>query len=151
MNCTWTVVADAGRARIFERRSANQALAELESFFDPEAGARPSASDAGEQGRFSSAAGGVGHRPEHRSDPNDKEARRFAGHIATRLEQAHRAGRFQHLELVAPPRFLGVLRQVLARDLLPLVQNEWAKDWTLMPIADLDERLRSQEPPSPSL
>lgn len=57
-----------------------------------------------------------------------EEAMAFARRIALQLERAQRQGRFDRIVLMANPRFLGMLRQVLSPQLGRCVVAEVAKD-----------------------
>jgi protein required for attachment to host cells len=73
--------------------------------------------------------------------PRKHEALSFARRIATQLEIAQRAGEFDRLVLMAGPGFLGLLREVLPRSLLPLVAAEVNKDLVHQTDAAITEHL----------
>lgn len=154
MNRTWIVVAREGRARILERRQADQRLNEVISLVDLLA---PMHSPS------SSAADGRDARPCHaldssmhmaifgrdryaHDDPSDlsMNAGFFASLIADRIKEAHRRGDFQCLLLVAPASFLTVLRKTLTQDLLALIEGQWDRDWVHLDIAQLSQYLQPQ-------
>jgi protein required for attachment to host cells len=50
------------------------------------------------------------------TDPKKQEAERFATDLAHVLDEARARGDFQHLQIVAAPAFLGMLRDRLDRE-----------------------------------
>ncbi len=58
--------------------------------------------------------------------------------------KGHQSNQFQHLELVAGPQFLGLLRQMLDPNLKPLVTLELNKDYTQFSTGQLREQLAAQ-------
>ena len=129
MQTSWIVVADSERARIFARHGRHASLEELDDFINPAGGLaeRELSNDA--LGRFY----GKGERFQaHTADPAvfpvEHQIELFAGRLADFLEQARLAHRFDHLRLIAAPRFLGVLRQKIRIDTARLVTEELPKD-----------------------
>jgi len=53
----------------------------------------------------------------------------FAKRLADRIEQGRVERRFERLCFVAPPRFLGLLREKCSRETAKLVEFELAKDF----------------------
>ena len=139
---TWVAVADEGRARLF-RTLADGALQELEDFIAPQrrlpAGhflrdARPHlvapASNPSGQGADRRS---TGHSADRRTMLADKFQNQFAQHIAERLALALREGDYQHLVIVAAPRFLGHLRPFLSPAVTRCVCATLNKDLTRLP------------------
>jgi protein required for attachment to host cells len=58
----------------------------------------------------------------------EKEAGRFAHDLAHHLRAGREQGRFRRLYVVAPPHFLGVLRQHVDEHTLALVIESFDKD-----------------------
>ena len=52
---------------------------------------------------------------EQASDPQEREAQAFATEIARHIDRDQREGNFDSLVLIAPPKFLGRLRQELSK------------------------------------
>ncbi|HKO88863.1 MAG TPA: host attachment protein [Burkholderiales bacterium] len=126
METTWVLAADAARARIFAVLDRNQAISEIENFVHVQSREydRDLRSDA--QGR---AHGGlVGHSIPPRTDPTEHEADQFSRSLSDFLEQARNEHRYDKLCLIAPPKFLGLLRQHLSTDAQRLIDKEIAKD-----------------------
>jgi protein required for attachment to host cells len=139
---TWILVADEGRARLLEAERADGALVERQSFVHEEA--RQHARDvvADRLPRAHESVGGARHAIEPRTDLETVEASRFARELAAVLEQGRTAGRYQGLVLVAPPRFLGVLRGTLSDGVLRHVTGSLDKDVTRDRIDAIAERVR---------
>lgn len=140
MQNTWVIAADASRARIFEVLGNNQAIKEIEAFVHAQSRAqdRELVSDA--QGR--SHGGTVGHSIPPRTDPSEHEADVFSHTLADYLEQARTQHRYDKLRLIAPPKFLGMLRSHLSKDAQRLVEEELAKDISWFDSRDVEEYIR---------
>lgn len=124
----WALVADAERARILERPSHGAPWAEREAaeFAAPNPPSHQHGSD--RPGRVRESVGTARHAMEPRQDPHDAAKLAFARHVADRLEAAATAGQFAHLLIVAPPAFLGQLRQALGDATRPRVIGSLNKD-----------------------
>lgn len=141
MDKTWVVVADSSHARIFQLGDAQQAPEELFDLANPlgRADNRQLASDAhgqnfGPEGR--------GHTAPRVEEPVQHEVRQFARALGHRLDTAAAQQRFQHLALVAAPRFLGLLRDSLDKSTRKLVTAELAKNLATATPQELDACLR---------
>ena len=71
------------------------------------------------------------------------EVRQFAREIGHRLDTAAAQNRFQHLALVAAPRFLGLLRDSLDKQTRKLVTAELPKNVSAFARQDLDACLQA--------
>ncbi|MDD4913458.1 MAG: host attachment protein [Methylococcales bacterium] len=125
---TWVVVADSSRARFFVRESHSEFLQELDGVVHPEGRMHG-------QDEFTDRPGGIAgshdegnHRFEAETSFKEHEAEVFAGQIADRLEHGRVNHDYRKLILVAPPAFLGVLRQVLNKHILELVSGSMDKN-----------------------
>ena len=107
----WALVADGGRARLFERRLP--AGPWHERIADAIEAANPPSRELGTDrpGRVQESATTARHAVEPRTDPHRAAKAAFAGRLAARLEAT--ASAFERLLLVAPPAFLGELRTAL--------------------------------------
>lgn len=138
----WVLVADEGRARIFER-PASGTLQEVEQLDDPVARAdradlrrdaygRRAGSDMRTGGNVTSSAS---------DDELHREAFQFAGIVADRLSKGLHAGDYQKLVIAAAPRFLGYLRKQLSAQVSAVVQDELPKDFVNLDRRELTDRL----------
>lgn len=138
---TWILVADSSRARLLQAEKANAPLQELETLENPAARMRNQDLISTPPGRSFDSGGQGRHAMEQRDSPKHHEAVVFARRLAGRLEQGRGEGELQRLVLVAPPRFLGLLRDELGADLRRLVITEIDKDLTAIDVAELREHL----------
>jgi protein required for attachment to host cells len=127
MPTTWIVTGDAARARILQVTGRNQ-LEEVERFANPKGRMHDRDLEADAHPRFRGTAGPGNDREE--AGAAELEAEKFSREIGRFLEQARTKNRFERLYLVAPPRFLGMMRKELGKEVQKLVQD------------DLDEGLR---------
>jgi len=149
MTTTWTIAANSGRARIFSDADNAASLKEVDDLVNPAAQQRvmdivtdkmsPRAAQSsghsiggGQGGGFEHAApaGAQGNDYQPAVTPSEHEAQKFAKDISEYLQQAHQAGRFQHLVVAASPEFLGVLRSQIDPQIKSLIKSEVNKDYT---------------------
>jgi protein required for attachment to host cells len=137
---TWVVVADAGRSVFYRNDGPGRGLIHVEQVVAPR---DPPSRDWGTDrpGRSYESVGGARHAIDPRADPHGQAEERFAQEISRRLAAAGKTARFERLILVAPPRFLGLLRRFLPDDLRGKVVGELAKDLTGAPPERLTEGL----------
>ena len=159
MKKTWILVADEAIARILERPEAGRELDNVEELTDPLAHARTADLRRDAEGRR---AGSATHsaRPNtpHRlrsgasatasagEDEQHLEAQQFAKRVAEHLGDALRQRRFDELQVVAAPRFLGFLRKAFAPDVAALVTREVDKDYVHFGNQDITARLFPADP-----
>ncbi len=138
---TWVLVADAERAEVYETSGPGTGLAAVEgmAFAEDTAPSRELGRD--RPARTFDSVGAGRHAVEPRLDPHREQKREFARHVVAALETARARRAFDRLVLVAPPAFLGDLRQALPAALAATVASEIAKDLTRTPRAELPGRL----------
>ena len=140
------LLADAARARLFERDPDTGALRELLDDVHPASRLNAAARGHDRPGR--------GARGEQRVvfAPTDEAARRelqhFADEIARQLEAAG-GGRPLPWALLASSPFLGRLRQALAPAVAAALVLHRDLDLTALPLHALEPRLRELIPPGP--
>lgn len=140
----WALVADGGRARLFERRLPFGRWQErtedsLESLNPP---SRERVSD--KPGRVHESATAARHAVEPRTDPHRAAKAEFAARLARRLEDA--TASFGRLLLVAPPSFLGDLRASLGAASRRKLHGTLDKDLTHAPLAEVAAQLDATRP-----
>jgi protein required for attachment to host cells len=139
---TWFLVADGSRAKVFESTGAQEAPREIDdsglSIDLPKSGEML----ADKPGRTFDSVGAGRHAKESPTDPHRHRKREFAGKIVDELRRAMLAERFDRLVLVAPPAFLGDLRQELTKELKAKVADEITLDLTNTPEQQLKAYLK---------
>jgi protein required for attachment to host cells len=153
MQKTWIVAADSNRARIFEL-SSDDSLREIEDMYNPEGreSEREQTSDA--RGRFGQGAqggrGGAGdavspggHGQAHTAEPEqsarEHDVAMFSKQLVRYLDQARNEQRFDKLRVIAAPKFLGLIRQNMTKEVQKMVESEIPKE-----IAGLDSNAMEQ-------
>lgn len=139
MHHAWVVVANAARARCFERDPDNGALRELTSFVHPESRQKGGdlTGDRNGQARKSQASTAfVAH-----TDPLQREHRAFAAELARHLEAESLAHHVDDLALLASAPFLGELRAELGPAAQRVLAASVALDLTTYQGRDLEQRV----------
>lgn len=143
MSTFWVVVADAAEARFFRGTSPNS---ELDEFHQLEHG--PSREREGDlvtdkEGRFvdENAPGGGPARSSTEPSAKEHEADTFAHEVADYLDRHSGPGEFEHLSIVAAPKFLGRLRDRIADHTEEKVLEEVNKNLTDADEATVREHL----------
>lgn len=128
MRKTWVVVADRSRARFFLLQSHIEPMQEFDGMVHEEGrlSGRDELSD--RQGGIAGGHGEGDHTFEAPTDLKQHEAEVFARQIEEKLEHGRVNHEYQKLILIAPPFFLGVLRQVLNQHILELVGKSLDKN-----------------------
>lgn len=90
---------------------------------------------------FSSSQTGLRHKYEPPMNMRRRKERNFINHLCKWLDQAARKDAFDSLILVAPPRTLGELREIMPSSLQKKVVLEINKDMTKMPAVALKKEL----------
>jgi protein required for attachment to host cells len=150
MPTTWILIADGGRARLFEQERAARAFKPVaeRDFFGTTAQSKEIASD--RRGRtFDSSGrgqpGDVGGHGRHAMEPSTAPQRyaeyEFARELRDYLEKAANEHRFDRLVLVAAPKILGDLRALLPKPVQTRIVAEVNKDLTKVPTAALGPHL----------
>ncbi len=141
MERTWIVVCDASHCRFFLKRQASHEWVKFEEFENTvgrEKGIdivsdRPGRRfDVGPHQR--SAVGG-------QTEPRANEELRFAHSISKMLIDAYNQNAFERLILVAPPQFLGMLRNELRGPIEKAIYGTLDKDYTHVGDRELVDRV----------
>ncbi|MBI3132894.1 MAG: host attachment protein [Acidobacteria bacterium] len=140
---TWILVADTGRARLFLNHEGE--LEELTDSVHTEGRQHIGDMVSDSSGRRSQ--GGQPHRPTMGSDrdPKEVEARRFAKHLAVELKRGLDSHACDSFILVAPPHFLGLLRQILDPQVARRVLTTLDQDLTHLRPDELIERIHARK------
>lgn len=125
---TWTVVADASRARIFETNGTKDELKEVRTLVHPASRSKTSELVSDRAGRISK---GAGHSAmDARTPAHEVQANEFAAILADEMDKALEQNRCGELVLVVPPRFLGRLRSVISHRVMNAVIKTVQKELT---------------------
>ncbi len=138
----YILVADSSGARFLCTPFPDEPLRDERDFIHPNSRLRDQdlVTDSGGSG-FNS--GGHGrHSMGHEQSTHDHEAQVFARELCAELEKIRVKGDLHRFYLVAPPRFLGLLRAALSKPCAELVAGEVDKDMVKF---DLDA-IRAQLP-----
>jgi protein required for attachment to host cells len=149
---TWIIAADSSRARVLQVSGREQDLVEVHSMVNPEARLKDRDLQTDAEPRFNGH-GGVGKAGSGRTGGpgSDRETRGavehgvevFAKEIGRYLEQARTQHRYDELVVIAPPKFLGVLRKELDKEVEKLVADELPKDLSWLSTRELAPYLKS--------
>ncbi|HKY01775.1 MAG TPA: host attachment protein [Burkholderiales bacterium] len=143
MHITWVLAADASRARIFQVLDDNQTVTEIETFIHPSGRESDRDLTTAPQGRFRGGGDPSGHSAPERTTPTEHEANVFSKEVSDYLERARNEQRYEHLRLIAPPKFLGMLRQHLTKDAQRLIDKEIPKDISWHDTSEIERYIRN--------
>ncbi len=154
---TWILACDAGRAQLFEELEPGRAYSPVAAFLHPEGrahvvdlvsdtnGRKPVGVSRG-VGVVRGWQGGVQGRPGAApdTDPKEVEAEKFARDLAAVLQKGLDDHRYQALVLVAPPHFLGLLRETVGDQVTKHLEWTLDKDLSLLSMAEIEKRVRGE-------
>lgn len=144
MEKTWILVANAERARCFERQAADHSLTELIDFVHPQASLEGQASGGdltGEAGKGHGRTGHAGTQFEPHTEAHAKERALFARELADYLNEGVAAQKCHALVLVASSPMLGELRPCLSHAAEKAVTRAIVGDWTRYEGPELTARM----------
>jgi len=127
----WVVAASAVRARVFETSGRHEPLVEVSDLVNPEQRLPRQELKSDKAARAFDKRGGHRHATQTPVDPKEQVAIRFAKEVVDKLEADLHRKRFAALCVVAPPHFLGLLREQMSNALARAVRGDLAKDLTL--------------------
>jgi protein required for attachment to host cells len=139
MATTWILAADSARARIFERASRDTQCREIEDFLNPEGRAQNREINADADGRY------YGHGAQYRAfaagqkvTPVEHKTELFSKEVGRYLDKARAQRRYDRLYVIAPPEFLGLMRQNMTKEVQRLVADEINKDLSTADVAEIE-------------
>jgi protein required for attachment to host cells len=147
MPTCWVMVSNGARGVLYSADAQFQKMTEMRQFEHPESRVKARDIYSDDRGRTR----GYGNGPRHAMDPDTEPKRIQMQNFAREIGEALRAGRvknqYDNLVIVAPPRFLGLLREQLDTDTGRMVAEEIPHDWTsIAQPRDLAERIREVIP-----
>ncbi|MDO9094248.1 MAG: host attachment protein [Rubrivivax sp.] len=135
----WVVVANAARARIFERDDENQALREIADRVHTPSRQKASDLESDRPGKVRKSDASTAFAPH--TDPREREHQRFAHEVAQLLEEAALAQRMPGWVLLASNPFLGELKAELGDAGKRLLKHSVPVDLTTYQHAELEQRV----------
>lgn len=141
MSQMWVVVANTTVARILSAAGPTEPLVERECLSHTAGRLRDHELVSDRPGRTFDSHGPGRHSMESQVGPKEEEAIRFADQIAGKLRHAHAAHEFEHLAIVAAPRFLGLLRERIGPAVTRTLTETVDKDLALASPAEIRARL----------
>jgi protein required for attachment to host cells len=141
---TWILIADAGRARVFATRGRTEPWRAIGEFTHPRSRAMVRDIMPDKTGRIQQRVGGSRSAADPRTPPKEVEAERFAQQLAAELNDGLERGACRRLLLVAPPHFLGLLRQAATPAVRAAITASLDHDWTQVAVHDLPARLANE-------
>lgn len=135
----YVLVADSAMARLFEAKTPVKKVEELMDWVNP-AGKRKD-SDLYTDRSGSNHGGTGGYQSYDRETAESQDDARFARELGDYLEKARHKGQFNNLVLIAPPKFLGVLRNHLTKECLATVLKSIHKDLVRQDASEIAEHL----------
>jgi protein required for attachment to host cells len=138
---TWILVADGARARVFVNEGVGKGVRELSdrAFVGSRMRGRDIQSD--RPGRTYDRAGHGRHAMEPPTDPQEKAESDFLRDVVGWLSEKGHEGAFDRLILIAAPRALGEVRQVMPKPLAQKVTGEIAADLTKSDASEVERRV----------
>lgn len=145
MQTTWILAADSSRARIFEVHDALDHLHEIEDFANPAGRADDADLRTDAKGRFY----GKGEREQaHTAEPAvnqvEHQTELFSKQVSEFLDKACSDHRYDKLYVIAFPKFLGLMRQNMSKQVQRLVEEEVPKDMSKFDIREIEDYVRNQ-------
>ncbi len=135
----WIVVANASRARVFERDAPTGAMRELIDLVHPASRQKGSALGSDRPGQAAKGQASTAFPP--RTEPHERESARFAAEVAQQLDEAVLAHRCPGLVLMASSGFLGDLRLHLGDAARHALKAAIALDLTAYSGTELEHRV----------
>lgn len=147
MDKTWVLVADGGRARLFELADfSDEDMVEVKAWANPEGRMAGRDLQANRPGRTHDIAGSHRHAMEPEVTPREKSNERFAHDLTDELERGRVEHRYDRLVLVAPPSFLGTLNGKLGKQVSERVAMRIDKDLTVLSPGEIRDHLPARLP-----
>ncbi|MBI1250562.1 MAG: hypothetical protein GC189_03720 [Alphaproteobacteria bacterium] len=140
--CTWILVADGRRARVFEEVRRGAALSERE---DAALALHPTdlETPTDRPPRVFDRMGEHRHAMEAGGSPHARAEAAFLARVCAAIDSAHRAGAFQSLVVIAPPRAMGALRAGWSERVHAAIAHEDAKERVDADAAAIGEALKA--------
>ncbi len=154
MTATWIVSANASRARVFAQHGSAADMEEVTDLINEAVRLRTSDTESDRLGPTSGTGtihntGGATPNKLYQPhvSPEKHQAELFARDLCDFLLKAAQEGRYEELDLVASPQFLGAVRQLLDPEVRSRVKIEIDKDYTHLSAQALLDEVRNRQRP----
>jgi protein required for attachment to host cells len=145
MRTTWIVAADSSRARIFETHGMREHLREIEDFANPAGRGSDLDLTSDSRGRFYGRGNSFqANTGEPIADQVQHETELFSKQVSEFLDKARSEHRYDSLCLIAYPKFLGMMRQNLSKEVQKLVKDEVPKDISGLDAREIENYFRNK-------
>jgi protein required for attachment to host cells len=144
MKNTWVVLANAARARIFERETESGTLVEMLDLIHPQSREKTAELTSDREGHAQKAHGDPGRSGtafQPHTTPRQKEHAAFAVEVSRHLEVAATQGRCGDVALIASDPFLGELKSHLGNATRRVLSATVPRDFTTYAGTDLAHRV----------
>jgi protein required for attachment to host cells len=141
MSRTWILVAESSRAKLYAADGNLAPLSELEDLVHPAGRMHEGDLVSDRPGNDGGSLGQGRHIMEDKVSAREHEKIEFARQLAERLDVGCNDGAFERLVLIAPPEFLGVLRDRLSKKVLDRVYKQIDKNLVQKPAEVVREHL----------
>jgi len=138
---TWILVAESSRAKLYAADSLREPLFELEDLVHPAGRMHEGDLVSDRPGSDGGSVGHGRHVIDDRTSAREHERTEFAKQLADRLEAGCNADAFDRLVLIAPPTFLGLLRDKLTKRVMDRVAEQIDKNLVQQPATVVREQL----------
>ena len=141
MSHIWVLAAESSRAKLYSAENRTAPLVEIGDFVHPEARLREGDLVSDQSGSDGGSVGQGRHVLDNKTSARDTERTEFARVLAQRLDAARKEEAFNRVVLIAPPSFLGVLRDNLSDEVMELVTEQIDKNLVQQPANEVREHL----------
>jgi protein required for attachment to host cells len=128
MKNAWILVANSSYAQIFSQEQTGKEMKVVHDIENPDGRLKNGEILTDRPGRAFNRLGGARHALGSVVDPHTHEQQIFAKKLATILEKALLTREFETLVIIAPPQFLGELRNSLSEAVKKSIRKEVKKD-----------------------
>lgn len=146
---TWILIANASEAYTYayhyeKHLDGRPKLESQDTYSNPDNRKKEDDLVTGRSGSYQSARAHGSFAPS--SDPKEIEADRFAKYLCEALDSARVANEYDNLVLIAPSHFYGLMNKHLKKEITGLISIMLQKDYTQLPIKELEMQLAETLP-----
>lgn len=133
MSNTWVLVAESSRAKLYRVNGRLAPFTEIDAMVHPESRMHEGDLVSDTAGSDGGSVGQGRHVIDNKHTAHQHESLQFAKELASRLDSGRTNGDFDKLVLVAPPEFLGYLRNNLSKEVMSMVSCQVDKNLVQKP------------------